>query len=47
MKQHELRLASNEVVVLLPDHLVEQDLPSAYQEFLRQQAGGVKGQAAD
>jgi hypothetical protein len=35
--RHELRKTSNKVVVLLPDYLVEQDLPSAYQEFLRQQ----------
>ena len=46
-KQYELRQASNDVVVLLPDYLIEQDLPSAYQEFLRQQSEVVKGQAAD
>jgi len=47
IKQHELRIPSKEPIVLLPDYLVEQDLPSAYREFLRQQSGGVKGQAAD
>jgi len=35
-KSHYLRAASSNAV-LLPDYLVEQDLPSAYQEFLRQQ----------
>ncbi len=44
-KQHGLRKVSKEArIPLLPDYLVEQDLPSAYQEFIRQ--AGVKGQVA-
>jgi len=36
-KRHFLSGGIGPKVVLLPDYLVEQDLPSAYQEFLRQQ----------
>ncbi|MBS1853929.1 MAG: DEAD/DEAH box helicase [Acidobacteria bacterium] len=43
--RHSLRTKFGRVAVLLPDYLVEQDLPSAYQEFLRQQtpSARVKG----
>jgi len=45
-KHHELRKESKKArVVLLPDYLVEQDLPSAHQELIRQ-AEEVKGQPA-
>jgi len=40
VKLHQLGLSAEDAVVLLPDYLVEQDLPSAYQELLRQQSGG-------
>lgn len=45
-KHHELRKELKKArVVLLPDYLVEQDLPSAYQELIRQ-AGEGKRQPA-
>jgi hypothetical protein len=37
-KSHHLKTRPHGNEVLLPDYLVEQDLPSAYQEFLRQAA---------
>jgi len=44
-KRHYLR-EGNANAILLPDYLVEQDLPSAYQEFLRQEAPNSAGGGA-
>jgi hypothetical protein len=41
-KKHYLKQALKGGVILLPDYLVEQDLPSAYQELLRQYAAAGK-----
>lgn len=41
-KSHFLQ-AEDSGAILLPDYLVEQDLPSAYQEVLRQQAPSSPG----
>jgi hypothetical protein len=46
-KSHFLRSKYSKPAVLLPDYLVEQDLPSAYQEFLRQQTPTPRGIPAE
>ncbi len=46
-KTHYLRTKYPDPAVLLPDYLVEQDLPSAYQEFLRQQTPTPRGLRAE